>query len=63
VHRRWLVNASHIKELERDGDETRLFVGRALSNGAQGVHVPVARERAATVRGALLSNATGLRRT
>jgi hypothetical protein len=40
-----------------------LFVGRALSNGAQGVHVPVARERAAAVRGALLANTTGLRRT
>jgi two-component system response regulator LytT len=63
VHRRWLVNASHIKELERDGDETRLFVGRALSNDAQGVHVPVARERSAAVRAALLANATGLRRT
>jgi two-component system, LytTR family, response regulator LytT len=63
VHRRWLVNASHIKELERDGDETRLFVGRALSSGSQGVHVPVARERSAAVRGALLANTTGLRRT
>jgi two-component system, LytTR family, response regulator LytT len=62
VHRRWLVNTRHIKELERQGDETRLFVGRALSNGAQGVHVPVARERAAAVRGVLLSNATGLRK-
>jgi two-component system, LytTR family, response regulator LytT len=63
VHRRWLVNASHIKELERDGDETRLFVGPALSDGSLGVRVPVARERAAAVRNALLANATGLRRT
>ena len=63
IHRRWLVNVSHIKELERDGDETRLFVGRALSQGAQGIRVPVARERAAAVRGALLANATGLRRS
>lgn len=63
VHRRWLVNASHIKELERDGDETRLFVGRALSQNAQGIRVPVARERAAVVRSALLANATGLRRS
>jgi DNA-binding LytR/AlgR family response regulator len=63
VHRRWLVNASHIKELERDGDETRLFVGPALSDGSQGVRVPVARERAVAVRSALLANATGLRRT
>jgi two-component system, LytTR family, response regulator LytT len=63
VHRRWLVNASQIKELERDGDETRLFVGPALSDGSQGVRVPVARERAVAVRNALLANATGLRRT
>jgi len=62
VHRQWLVNASHIKELERDGDETRLFVGPALGDEKKGVRVPVARERAAAVRNALLSNATGLRR-
>ena len=63
VHRQWLVNAHHIKELERDGDETRLFVGPALGDDRKGVRVPVARERAAAVRSALLSNATGLRRT
>jgi len=63
VHRQWLVNESHIKELERDGDETRLFVGPALGNDRQGVRVPVARERAAAVRSALLANATGLRRS
>ncbi len=63
VHRRWLVNASYIKELTREGDETRLFVGPALGDGSRGVNVPVARERAVAVRSALLSNATGLRRT
>jgi len=62
VHRQWLVNASHIKELERDGDETRLFVGPALGEDRKGVRVPVARERAAAVRNTLLANATGLRR-
>jgi two-component system response regulator LytT len=62
VHRKWLVNASHIKELERDGDETRLFVGPELGDDTRGVKVPVARERAVAVRNALLSNATGLRR-
>jgi DNA-binding LytR/AlgR family response regulator len=60
VHRQWLVNAQHIKELERD--ETRLFVGPALGEERKGVRVPVARERAAAVRNALLANATGLRR-
>jgi two-component system response regulator LytT len=62
VHRRWLVNAMYIKELERDGNETRLFVGPAIGDGTRGVRVPVARERASSVREALLSNATGLRR-
>jgi DNA-binding LytR/AlgR family response regulator len=27
VHRNWLVNATHIKRLDRDGSETTLFVG------------------------------------
>jgi DNA-binding LytR/AlgR family response regulator len=63
VHRNWLVNASHIKELERDGHETRLFVGSGVADSGPGVRVPVARERAAAVRESLLTNATGLRRT
>jgi DNA-binding LytR/AlgR family response regulator len=62
VHRNWLVNASHIKELERDGHETRLFVGAGVADAGRGVRVPVARERAAAVREMLLENATGLRR-
>jgi DNA-binding LytR/AlgR family response regulator len=62
VHRNWLVNAAHIKELERDGHETRLFVGAGVADAGQGIRVPVARERAAQVREMLLSNATGLRR-
>ena len=62
VHRNWLVNAAHIKELERDGHETRLFVGAGVADAGQGIRVPVARERAAQVREMLLTNATGLRR-
>jgi DNA-binding LytR/AlgR family response regulator len=62
VHRNWLVNAMHIKELERDGHETRLFVGDGVADAGKGVKVPVARERAAAVREMLLTNATGLRR-
>jgi DNA-binding LytR/AlgR family response regulator len=62
VHRNWLVNSSHIKELERDGHETRLFVGAGVADAGRGVRVPVARERAAAVREMLLENATGLRR-
>jgi DNA-binding LytR/AlgR family response regulator len=62
VHRNWLVNATHIKELERDGHETKLFVGAGVADAGRGVRVPVARERAAAVREMLLTNATGLRR-
>jgi len=60
VHRNWLVNTAFVKELERDGSDTRLFVGVAV--GQPGVHVPVARERAQELRDRLLANATGLRR-
>jgi two-component system, LytTR family, response regulator LytT len=62
VHRNWLVNSTHIKELERDGHETKLFVGASVADAGKGVRVPVARERAAAVREMLLTNATGLRR-
>jgi two-component system, LytTR family, response regulator LytT len=62
VHRNWLVNTAHIKELERDGHETKLFVGEGLADAGRGVRVPVARERAGAVREMLLVNATGLRR-
>ena len=60
VHRSWLVNPTFVKELERDGTDTRLLVGSAV--GQPGVHVPVARERAQELKDLLLSNATGLRR-
>ena len=62
VHRNWLVNATHIKELERDGHETKLFVGEGVADAGRGVRVPVARERAGTLREMLLTNSTGLRR-
>lgn len=62
VHRNWLVNAAHIKELERDGGETRIFVGIGIGPERRGVSVPVARERAQAIRETLLAGATGLRR-
>ena len=57
VHRNWLVNAAHIKQLDRDGSETSLLVGTEA-----GITVPVARERSQGVRDMLLSNAMGVRR-
>jgi two-component system, LytTR family, response regulator LytT len=62
VHRNWLVNMAFVKELERDGAETRLFVATSLASDGQGLHVPVARERAQEIKDMLLANTTGLRR-
>lgn len=62
VHRNWLVNTLHVKELERDGNETRLFVGEGIAPDGRGVHIPVARDRAQRTRELLLQNAAGLRR-
>lgn len=62
VHRNWLVNVAFIRELERDSAETRLFVGTSLASDGQGLHVPVARERAQDIKDMLLANTTGLRR-
>jgi len=63
VHRNWLVNLAHVRELEREGSETRLFVGPGLGAEAPGIRVPVARDRVQAVRDALLADATGLRRS
>ncbi len=62
VHRNWLVNAAHVRELVRDGGELNVFVGEGLLPDGRGVRVPVARERAQQIREWLLENATGLRR-
>lgn len=53
VHRNWLVNADHVKELEGAGSETELLVGD--------LRVPVARERAQAVREALMQGTLGIR--
>jgi two-component system response regulator LytT len=61
VHRNWLINVTHVKELTRDG-ETRVWVGEGLAAHGRGIHVPVARERAQQVLDLLLADTTGLRR-
>jgi DNA-binding LytR/AlgR family response regulator len=62
VHRNWLVNLAFARELEREGSETTLFVGASFGDESNGVRVPVSRDRAQSLRNALLANATGLRR-
>jgi two-component system response regulator LytT len=61
VHRSWLVNFAHVRELERDDHQTKLFVGSSIAAPGLGLRVPVARERTAFVREMLLMNATGVR--
>lgn len=62
VHRNWLVSIAHVKELKRERGETALFVGNGIGDESQGIRVPVARDRAQSLREMLLANATGLRR-
>jgi two-component system, LytTR family, response regulator LytT len=63
VHRNWLVHTAHVREMGRDGSETTLFVGTGRGDERKGVSVPVARERAQSVRETLLAQAAGLKRT
>lgn len=63
VHRNWLVNASYIRELEREGRDSHLFVGQGLGPDRRGVSVPVSRDRAPHLRDTLFAHATGLRTT
>lgn len=62
VHRNWLVNPAYIKEFDREGRETRIFVGTGIGPERLGIRVPVGRERAQAVREMLLSGRTGVRR-
>lgn len=62
VHRKWLVNVDHVRELTRTSSDTLLFVGEAPSEEGKGVSVPVSRDRVAEVREALLQQSVGMRR-
>ncbi|HEX4353620.1 MAG TPA: LytTR family DNA-binding domain-containing protein [Polyangiales bacterium] len=61
VHRKWLVNATHVRELMRGTNETLLFVGDGMAGEGAGVEVPVSRDRVAVVRETLLRSAVGTR--
>jgi two-component system, LytTR family, response regulator LytT len=61
VHRNWLINLAQVRELERESGETTLFVGLGTAETSEGIHVPVSRERAQTLREQLLASATGVR--
>jgi len=61
VHRKWLVNAAHVRELMRGSNETLLFVGESIAGEGPGIEVPVSRDRVASVRESLLRSAVGMR--
>jgi len=60
VHRSWLVNVDHVRELEGHGSETALLVGAAASD-QEPLRVPVSRDRAQAVRESLLAKTMGVR--
>lgn len=62
VHRNWLVNAAHIRELDRESGESTLVVGTGYADGGPAIRVPVARERAQALREQLLAGVPGIRR-
>jgi two-component system response regulator LytT len=62
VHRNWLVNLTHVREIERSDGGTILYIGPGVGGSGQGIRAPVARERAQQVRDTLLATATGIRR-
>jgi DNA-binding LytR/AlgR family response regulator len=62
VHRNWLVNLRHVKELERDVGGAVVIVGTEIGSEGKSVRAPVSQDRAKALRDVLLQNATGLRR-
>lgn len=59
VHRNWLINLAHVRELDRVDGQTTLFVGFGIGDERGGVRVPVARERAPSLRRMLVNAADG----
>ena len=62
VHRGWLANLAHVKELRLETGMTCLFVGSRAGDDTSGMCVPIARDLVRQVRETLLSSAVGLRR-
>jgi two-component system, LytTR family, response regulator LytT len=62
VHRNWLVNLRHVKELGRDVGGAMVTVGTEVGAEGHSITVPVSQDRAKPLRDVLLENATGLRR-
>lgn len=61
VHRNWLVSEDHILELGREAGEAALLVG-SRAPGASSLRVPVARDRAGSLRARLVDDGIGIRR-
>ena len=61
MHRSWLVNVEHVRELEGFGSETELLVGSPGDDPRGGVRIPVSRDRAQAVRETLMASTTGIR--
>ncbi len=62
VHRNWVVNRDHVQALERDELGQVIVLADTAHSGTEAIRVPVARDRAQSVREALLDGTTGIRR-
>ncbi len=58
VHRNWLVNIAHVRELSREGGSSSLHLG---GDAGSSLEVPIARDRAQIVRERLLAGGVGIR--
>lgn len=61
VHRNWLANTKHVRELELRGKTCCLSLGAFGGGENGGLRVPVSREAASRVRERLLEKTVGLR--
>jgi DNA-binding LytR/AlgR family response regulator len=61
-HRNWLVRLDQVRALERDDLGLSLVVGGSSGDPGEPLRVPVSRDKAQSVRDALLEGATGIRR-
>lgn len=62
VHRNWVVNLDRVTRLERDELGSVIELGAPGTASSSTLRVPVARDKAQSVRELLLRGATGLRR-
>jgi two-component system, LytTR family, response regulator LytT len=62
VHRNWLANIAHIRELQRDSGSCSVRISSGYRADDVGIRVPVAKDRVQQLRDLLLGDSHGVRR-